>query len=228
MVIFLSIIFGVLPSLIWLLFFLKEDDHPEPKKMIAKTFIFGAVLSLAAVFLQRWSLKILSFAEIQKYSLTAFLILALIEEAVKFFAAYLAVNKKDFFDEPIDAMIYMVTAAMGFAAMENIFVATASGMENKTLTFQMMFGVLVLRFMGATLLHALSSLIIGYYWAKNFFEQKSKIMRQILIGFFIAVSLHAVFNFIIIKYNALTIYSTILLTIAALFIFWDFEKIRKS
>jgi len=42
---------GFIPSLAWLFFFLKEDIHPEPKKMIVKVFVAGAVITFIAIFL---------------------------------------------------------------------------------------------------------------------------------------------------------------------------------
>lgn len=224
MIIFVAVLFGLLPSFVWLVFFLKEDNHPEPKKIIFKIFIFGAVSALIAIIFQKISLKALNFFEISKYAFGSFLVLSLIEEVIKFLAAYLAVYKSKFFDEPIDAMIYMITAAMGFAAMENIFVAAGSALD-KTLGIQMIFGVLVLRFIGATLLHALSSSIIGYYWAKKFISNGKLLLAK---GAVIATVLHAIFNLLILKYNALAIYPIIFLIIIALFVFWDFEKIKKS
>ena len=60
MVIF-AILLGVLPSLIWLVFFLKEDAHPEPKGMLARVFIWGSVAALMAVIFQYFFQDILDF-----------------------------------------------------------------------------------------------------------------------------------------------------------------------
>ena len=46
---FLIIVLGLLPGFAWLIFFLKEDIHPEPKKMIAKVFFVGAVFTFIAL-----------------------------------------------------------------------------------------------------------------------------------------------------------------------------------
>lgn len=35
------LIAGVLPCFLWLLFYLKRDRHPEPKKEIAKVFFWA-------------------------------------------------------------------------------------------------------------------------------------------------------------------------------------------
>ncbi|MEK7495853.1 MAG: PrsW family glutamic-type intramembrane protease, partial [Patescibacteria group bacterium] len=116
MVIFL-ILLGLLPSFAWLVFFLKEDERPEPKKMIAKVFMAGALMTIFVAVLQFSLQKIfVSFS-------ASFFVFAVIEEVFKFLAVYLVVRKSRFFDEPVDAMIYMITAALGFAMVENIAVA---------------------------------------------------------------------------------------------------------
>jgi len=40
---YIFILLGLLPSFAWLFFFLKEDTHPEPKKMIALVFFLGGI-----------------------------------------------------------------------------------------------------------------------------------------------------------------------------------------
>src|SRR3989344_7351445 len=116
----IAILFGLVPGIAWLLFYLKEDAHPEPKKLIALTFVFGMMSAFVALIAQRLLNEALDksvlelaapLANLQVGYLVA---LALIEEFVKFGAAYFAVHKSASFDEPVDAMIYMVAAALGF------------------------------------------------------------------------------------------------------------------
>lgn len=229
-----AIFLGIIPSLIWLIFFLREDIHPEPKKAIIKVFILGALSTFAAFIFQYVFNANLPFFKISEYSIIAFTIFAFIEETFKFLAAYLVMHKNRFFDEPIDAMIYMITAGLGFAMAENIFVVLNSvisqGMDSRQVL-----AVIALRFMGATLLHALSSAIVGYYWAKslkckeiNLVCQPSHLSHNLAIGIILAALLHGFFNYLIIYNNLMIIFSTILLIIMAMFIFWDFEKLKSN
>ncbi len=228
----LFIVLGFLPSFAWLWFFLKEDIHPEPKKMIVKTFSAGALAAIFAVAFQFLFLNIFKTFYIAESDPVSFLSFSAIEEIFKFLAVYLIIRKNRFFDEPIDAMIYMIIAALGFAAVENV--AVASSITN----FSEAVGALTLRFVGATLLHALSSGVVGYYWAKKLLCQVSSIRCQvssircqvlIFKGIVFASLLHMVFNYLIlISKEQILIYPTIFLIIIALFIFWDFEKIKKS
>lgn len=225
--ILLAITLGLLPSFAWLIFFLKEDNHPEPKKLIVKVFLAGAFITLAAVTIQFAFLKIFNQYATSEHGLLPFFAYASIEEIFKFLAAYFVVRKSKYFDEPIDAMIYMITSALGFAAVENILAAVnmidSRGIDG-------VFGLLVLRFIGATLLHALSSGIFGYYWAKSrvvLIENTSIFKGLILVkGMIIAVILHTFFNYLILVSNRVFIVPTIFLVIIALFVFSDFEKIK--
>lgn len=212
---YLPIILGLLPSFAWLIFYLEEDPHPEPKKLIFETFLAGALITFIVLGVQSFSNNILSGNGIAPYSILSFLALGAIEEIFKFYAAYLVIedHEKDF-DEPVDAMIYLIVAALGFAAVENIaavFNAKEIALETTTL-----------RFIGATLLHTTSSGLLGYYWARSIIEKKRKLL---FFGILSATLLHTIFNYLIIRFEPATI-PTAFLIISALFILYDFEKLK--
>jgi RsiW-degrading membrane proteinase PrsW (M82 family) len=217
---FLLLFLGLAPSLIWLSFFLQEDLHPEPRKMLFSVFLVGAFAALGAYFVEKWAgdyLRTFGILEQTFYYVLAF---AAIEEMIKFIAAYSVIRHSKYFDEPIDAMIYMMTAAMGLAAVENIGVAFDSGLMSVTI------GSLLFRFLGATLLHALSASAIGYYWARGII--KKYVFGYVLIGLFMGILLHVIFNYFIIVFDGGLLYSIGVLILAAFFVLYDFEKIKKE
>ena len=220
----LTILLGLLPGFAWLFFYLQEDIHPEPRRLIAKTFLFGALSATAAIFIQHFLNSWFGLLNFKQFIFVALLILALVEELVKFFAAYLSIHKNVSFDEPVDAMIYTVVAALGFATIENIGAAVGAspgfaGVLNNV------FITTSLRFIGATLLHALASAFVGYSWAYGIRRFNSK--KYILYGIVIATVLHAVFNFFIINLGGI-VYPVILLVIAGFFVLSDFEKLKRK
>lgn len=212
---YLPLILGLIPSFAWLIFYLKEDPHSEPKKLIFETFLAGAVSTFIVLGIQQafndWSIP----RGVAQYSIISFFVLSAIEEIFKFGAARLVIDKHPYdFDEPVDAMIYMIVAALGFAAVENIAAAAkGSGMALETTT---------LRFIGATLLHTISSGLLGYYWAKEIITKHRSFLYT---GFILATVLHTVFNYLILKYEPLGV-PTIFLIVAALLILYDFEKLK--
>ncbi len=51
-------ILGIVPALLWLWFWLKEDVHPEPLKMITLSFLGGMVAVVLVLPFQQLVLKI--------------------------------------------------------------------------------------------------------------------------------------------------------------------------
>lgn len=223
MSVFIALILGFIPSIIWLAFFLKEDIHPEPRKMIARVFLFGGVSALVALGIEIAFNGILSgivitLPRLMEENISVFVGFAFIEEATKFALVYLAVRKSIYFDEPIDGMIYMVTGALGFAMAENFFIAY-SGREHDIIS------LIILRFIGATLLHALASGIVGHYWARGIrFKMEWKMIGA---GIVLATTFHAVFNYLVFKFNDYLVYPTLFLIFVGFFVLYDFEELKK-
>src|SRR3989344_7538587 len=109
---------GLTPSLVWLYFFAKKDCHPEPKNLLAQTFLMGIIISPIAILLQFSFAQLASTITGIDQALTQntsyfFLWAAVVEEAIKFYAVRVLIMRNPEFDEPIDAMIYMITAGLG-------------------------------------------------------------------------------------------------------------------
>jgi len=221
--IFVALALGFAPSLIWLAFFLKEDIHPEPRRMIAKAYIWGGVSAIATLLIElvaNEALRNLVFTlpRLIEDNISVFIGFAVIEEVVKFLFIFLLVRKSPYFDEPIDAMVYMITGALGFAAAENIFLVFSSGGQD-------IFGVILLRFIGATLLHALSSAIVGHHWARGIkYHIEAKL---VIVGLIMASIFHAFFNILVFKLNDALIYPTAFLVLLGFFVLYDFEELKK-
>ncbi len=215
----LAIVLGLLPGLVWLAFFLKEDEHPEPKKNIFFVFFTGFVAAFVAVILQNYLKGYFLGKGIFGQNPIYIVTFVTIEEVFKFVFVYLTLFRSRFFDEPVDAMVYMVTGALGLASVENMALAVRNGAAQS-------FDLMIFRFLGATLLHAFSSAIVGYYWARGII--KKRVFFYILMGLLAAIFLHFVFNYLIIFLKAGgLVYSIIVLVFVSFFVFYDFEKLKK-
>ena len=127
-------------------------------------------------------------------------------------------------DEPIDTVIYMITAALGFAALENILflIAPVTGGD-------VVGGVVTgsLRFVGATLLHVVSSAIVGIFIAFVFYRSRFVKFVFGLAGLLFAIVLHTVFNLSIIEEsNGIMITAFYSVWIAIVFLLLVLEKIK--
>ncbi len=212
---------SLLPGVAWLFFYLQEDCHPEPKHLLLLVFIAGAASAFVAYFAQVNSMHWLGRLGIENFSPLSLFLLAGIEEMSKFGAVWLAVHRNAEFDEPVDAMVYMVVAALGFATVENLGALTnhnayLGGIGEALQTTS-------LRFVGATLLHTLSSALIGYYWSLSIRTFNTK--RFLVFGIGAATALHAIFNYLILRYDDLS-YALLFVVIVGFFILSDFEKLR--
>ena len=223
---FIAIIFGLLPGFAWLVFYMSEDPHPEPKRLIAFTFMVGMAFGFFTVAIEEVFNGAVAHIGIVELSILSLIGLALIEELMKFTAAHFAVSKSPDFDEPIDAMIYMIVAALGFATLENIgAIANLPSASTQLIgpLFPMILETISFRFIGATLLHTLSSGIVGYYWARGIVL--GKVRRYLTVGIVIATVLHAFFNYLILNYGAAG-YSVVFLVAIGFFVLSDFEKLK--
>lgn len=188
---------GLLPSFVWLAFFIRKDVHPEPKYLITKTFLMGMIVSPLAIGLQWIFVGLGEQIQPNIFSFESphfFLWAALVEEVVKFLAVFFIVLRNPEFDEPVDAMVYMIAASLGFAAIENILILFRFGSESGI--FQGLMQLWFLRSVGATLLHALAGALIGYFLALSWFYRDHQ-KKLIIIGIVLASVFHFTFNALI-------------------------------
>lgn len=227
-----SIIFallaGILPALFWLWFWLHEDSaKPEPKPLIGEIFVVGCLAVIPAYFLEKWLSANALLSGPEKLFWLLF-VWAVIEEVLKYLAVYASALRTRFYDEPVDAMIYLITAALGFAAVENtLFILSAlNGAHGAGLEYILTGN---LRFLGATLVHVVGSALVGSAIGLSFYASWVKKRLALITGLTAAVLLHAGFNYLIIKSDdgqILKIFA--LLWIAGVAIIFLFERVKRS
>jgi RsiW-degrading membrane proteinase PrsW (M82 family) len=191
-----ALLAGLLPSFVWLWFWLKEDNlHPEPRTILAASFVAGAIGVVIAIVLEKWVQMAVMDNTLRYVAWAA------VEELVKFGAVVLIAFHANIMDEPIDAMIYCITVALGFAALENamfiISPLSAGELSQSIVTGN-------LRFIGASLVHVVSSASIGFFVGLSFY--RGIVMKTLCIigGIILAVALHSAFNLAIIYGTAIT------------------------
>lgn len=213
---------GFLPVLVWLIFWLFEDwKHPEPRRRLLTAFLTGMVAVGAVLPLQSIANSLIS---LNQHPVTLLFIWAAIEEAMKFGLAYAIVLRHRAVDEPIDFPVYMITVALGFAAVENsLFLFNPLSMGH------LLEGAVTgdLRFIGATLIHVLGSSIIGGALAFAFFRSRIEKITYVIIGLILATALHTFFNILIITTDADRILTVFLgVWVGIIFVILIFERIK--
>lgn len=226
------IVLGVLPSIIWLLFYLRKDSHPERKSVVIKIFFYGMLVAIPAIFLEKgifetiFNSSIFSiFPPFLIMIFNTFIGVALVEEGLKYLVVKKKVLRNSEFDEPIDALLYMIIAALGFAALENILVLFPLGTK---FFIKEALSISIFRFLGATFLHALCSGTIGYFLALSLFETKNR-TKFLIAGLGISTLLHGLYNFSIInmKGNLRILIPIIILISLSIFISFGVKRLKK-
>jgi RsiW-degrading membrane proteinase PrsW (M82 family) len=223
----LYVVFGILPSIIWLIYYLRKDIHPEPKKLILKVFFWGMLAALPAILLEVGTTDLIKKLGPPLVSdiVYWFIGVALVEEFLKFLVVRDKVLKNPEFNEPVDAMVYMIISALGFAASENILIF----LSQRLLFFNLetTLTLFIFRFLSATFLHALASAAVGYFLALSFFEKRG--LRMVGLGLGISTLLHGLYNFSIMESggNLKIIIPLVILIALAIFVSWSFKKLKK-
>ncbi|MEK9174319.1 MAG: PrsW family glutamic-type intramembrane protease [Patescibacteria group bacterium] len=179
---------GLVPSLIWLYFWLRRDKkNPEPFFLLLISFLLGAGMVLIAGYLQKGVKDMIFDTQVRV------VVWAGIEEALKFLVFYLVAYRSRANDEAIDPAMYLITIALGFAALENVLYILKPGIN-----FSVTAGLLTggLRFFGSTLLHVIASGFIGIVVGLAPRATRGIFMLFGLAG---ATLLHRTFNIFILK-----------------------------
>ncbi|MFZ2253056.1 MAG: PrsW family glutamic-type intramembrane protease [Minisyncoccia bacterium] len=209
---------GIIPALFWLWFWLREDKaSPEPKILIATAFIAGILIVPLVLPLQQFAMQRFAGDNLV-------FVWVIIEEVLKYSAALIVVLWNKAVDEPIDAIIYMVSIALGFAALENalfIFNPLVDG------DYTSSFLTGNFRFLGSTLLHVLASGTVGVAMALSYYKRDLIKIISATVGLFIAIILHAFFNFTIMDASGETVIGVFMFVwMGVIVLFLLFEKVK--
>ncbi|MCI5051404.1 MAG: PrsW family intramembrane metalloprotease [Candidatus Pacebacteria bacterium] len=211
---------GILPALLWLFFWLREDRfQPEPRGLLILTFIAGALVVFLITPFEQFA-KSFGLVGTEKI-----LFFATIEEIAKFAVVFLIDFNSSYLDEPIDYAIYLITGAIGFAAAENVLFLLEPSLQ-QDISFVIETGTL--RFLGATILHSILAALLGLIIGFVFYKKKSTKILFGILGLGIVIILHTLFNYFIIKYVEIDGLLTLaILWVITLFIIAMFERCRR-
>lgn len=184
----IAVFAAIIPASLWMIFFYRSDRYaPEPKKLVARTFLVGALVGAAMVF----SLKELPFSI--SFLSMAVLVAPITEETAKFLCVRWTVYDRIEFDEPVDGMVYAAAAALGFASVENIIYVLngwfSGGAEAGVMVLA---GRSVLSVPAHALFSSLWGLALG--WHKK--RKNLKSFLFVVAGLLGAMILHGLFNYL--------------------------------
>ena len=120
---------AVLPAALLMYFVYKADKiEKEPAGLLVKLFLFGLLSTLSALVLEILGELILRlifpYGGLAYTALMMFCVVALSEEAGKYFVVKKVAWKDPAFNYTFDAVVYAVFSSLGFAALENVMYLT--------------------------------------------------------------------------------------------------------
>ncbi|MBI4870806.1 MAG: PrsW family intramembrane metalloprotease [Candidatus Riflebacteria bacterium] len=186
----------LVPAALWLWWIRRQDVYePEPVSLILRTFASGMLAAVGAVLLEQLLIRVLiSGDSVLKYNpqtgtlaetlIYCFLVVAPVEEYLKYRVVRSGAFESPEFNEPMDGIVYMSSAAIGFATLENTLYMTGFGAW-----------VLALRMMLSSFLHIACLAILGYYLGLIRFNPGRE-QRLLWRGFFWAILLHGAYDFL--------------------------------
>ncbi|MGH2349446.1 MAG: PrsW family intramembrane metalloprotease [bacterium] len=213
----LALLASFIPAVLWLWFFYSRDRYErEPKRLIGKLFLWGLLAGPWAAGMNELLGSMLvpvadSFGRAGAIPtaavllFTAVLLLALNEETMKYIVANNSIRSDPNFNEPLDGMVYLTTAALGFAAGENfIYIigsyfgvlesAARAGAPVGAAAVIGAFGITApMRALLSTIGHVSWSGLVGYFLARRVLGGRPA--SFVTIGVLLASVLHASYNF---------------------------------
>lgn len=169
----------------------RDRYEREPLKHLIISFILGILCAFPVLVIGKW-LEAATEAHINTHNplstaVHAFIVVALVEEGMKFLALMLYMYRKREFDEPYDGIMYAVAVSLGFAAIENVLYVFGA----KEDAFQ----VGLMRMFTAVPAHAVFAIIMGYFVGKAKFQKRGIPAFTILLGLFGAVLFHGFYDY---------------------------------
>ncbi len=198
----LLIILSIIPAIILLIYFDKQDKgEREPMKLKWRVFWWGVIATFFAAVIELTMMTGFDYFEFTQKSqpvlyafVSAFIVAALVEEGLKLWVVKTQVYNEKKFNEVMDGITYAIIASLGFATLENIMYVLSGGL---TLAF--------IRALISVPAHALFSGIMGYYIGLSRFAPTPKKRLLLLKGLLIGIFYHGLFNFILLAESTLTV-----------------------
>lgn len=129
---YVLLVAALAPAIALMVYVYRQDKvEKEPAALVARVFIVGAFSGLAAAFVESFLFGVFEAVLPDGMLLVVveyFIGVAAVEEACKYLALN-TVRTHPAFDYVFDAIVYSVAAALGFAALENVFYVFDGGLD---------------------------------------------------------------------------------------------------
>ncbi|MEE0954828.1 MAG: PrsW family glutamic-type intramembrane protease [Eubacterium sp.] len=198
---------ALIPAIFLLRYIYKMDTYEkEPAGLLINLLLRGVGAALLSIILETLFQKILDLSPVDSSSpeysiITAFLVVAVVEEGTKFFLMFRTTWNDPNFNFMFDGIVYSAFTSLGFAAFENVEYVFGYGLS-----------VAPLRAILAVPGHLGFAVVAGYFYGrarkcmdysleyKNRYDEnaasyyKRKAVQNIIAGYLLAVLLHGFYD----------------------------------
>ena len=214
---------ALLPVVILMYYVYHKDFNPEPKNLVFKGFIYGAIATFVSTLISGPLMRMGFFTLEPQGALqclkTAFFGAAIPEECAKLLMLWLLLRHCAEFDERYDGIVYAVAVGLGFAALENIQYVIAAGAD--------WFHVSLSRALFAVPGHFAFAVVMGYYYSLNHFYGDAAPAGTRVKMILYPVLLHGTYDFIVFLSGLDTAVSGLLTLVFLWFCFRLFKSTRQ-
>jgi protease PrsW len=184
--------------------YFRDKYEKEPISLILKGLLLGAIIIFpVGVFENYLSGFGNGLPGIPKAAYNGFIVAGAVEEAFKFFMVYILIWRNPNFNEKFDGIVYAVSVALGFAAIENLFYVFSNN--------SMQVGLM--RAFTAVPGHTIFGIVMGFYLGLARFSSHQR-SKWLLRAFTVPWLLHGFYDFLL-----LTRYPTLILIFVPFLIF---------
>ena len=185
---------AILPTLALLLFFMYSDKFKEPKKTVLSTFILGIFIIAPLQVFHYGTVMIIGEPIEYNAFFKAFFASAFLEELFKFCVLFFFCTKFTEFNEPMDGIVYGITASLGFAFWENLeyiyLYDDPTTKESLLMTWRRSFT--------AVPSHAFDGVIMGFFIGRHYFRDY-KTNTNLILALLIPVTLHGFYDWVLME-----------------------------
>ena len=191
-----SFYIAILPVVFLLYYINKQDLEKEPRGILTRVFIFGAISTIPICLVELILGKFFPTDNLPTFGgtfISVFVTVALIEEFGKWVVTYLNVYRRKEFNHAYDGIVYCVFASLGFAAVENILYVFNSDLSTA-----------IMRAVLAVPGHCVDAVIMGYFFSKSkqalFGKDNRKSLFYLLLSVLIPSIVHGIYDGLIFYY----------------------------
>ncbi len=182
-----GIVLAIVPALLWIMAFYRQDLEPEPKAYVFGMFLLGAVLAKGIgepVIRDLFAVQNWIFQNTFLGFLASILIIGMVQEFIKYAAVRYTIYNAAEFDQPVDGIIYCASAGLGYATALNInYILTNGGVD---------LGVGAIVCAVEALAQASTAGVVGYFLGQAKFRKMGPLWLP--VGLLVAAALNGVIS----------------------------------